>query len=222
MKQKLLLILIGIWSFTTMNAQNIKEQSKTMSMGSQSGFFMELEGAQKKNVEKLWKDYLKEYCKKVKKKKDEFYTEEGRIPLVNGSAELTVYSKLEEGRGLTTLYTWVDLGGAFMNSEDHGTQVDGFEQYLEDFYLIVRKDVIKRQLEEEEKALKELNKQLEKLADKNEDYHNDIAKAQEKIRIAEEKIEKNLNEQNDKRVEIERQMKKIEKVIDKLNSVGKA
>ncbi len=214
----LVLLIIGLNS----NAQDIQPQNRTMSMGSHPGYYVDIEGAEKKNVEKLWKDYLKEYSKKVKKKKREYYTEQARIPIVNGSAELTVYSEIEEGRDLTTLYTWVDLGGGvFMNEEDHGRQVDGFFQFLEDFYLIVEKDVIKRELEQQEKSLEKLNKEMKKLVDKNEDYHNEIAKAQEKIRKAEENIERNLNEQNDMQVEIQRQQKKIDQIIEKFNKVGK-
>ena len=222
MKLKFLLILIGGLIFSGINAQELREQSKTMSMGSHNGFFLELEGAQKKNVDKLWKDYLKEYSKKVKKKKKEYYTEQGRIPIVNGAAELTVYSTLDEGRNQTTLYTWVDLGGVFMNSEDHTSQVEGFSQFMEDFFNIVRKDVIRRELEEEEKTLKNLSKDLDKLADKNENFHKEILKAQDKIRIAEENIEKNLASQEEKRAEIERQQQKLEAIIKKLNAVGKS
>ena len=222
MKLRILLAFVGLLAISEMNAQVLNEQPKTMSMGTHNGFFMEFEEAQRKNVEKLWKEYLKDYSKKVKKKKKEYYTEEGRIPIVNGSAELTLYSSLEEGRNQTTLYTWLDLGGVFMNSEDHNTQVAGFEQFMEDFFYIVRKDVINRNLEEEEKVLKNLNKDLSKLADKNEDYHNEILKAQEKIRMAEENIVKNLAFQEEKRAEIDRQEKRIQEIIDKLNRTGKS
>lgn len=222
MKIKFILMISLVTLGLKTQAQDIQPQNKTMSMGAHSGYYIELENAERKNVEKLWKDYLKEYSKKVKKKKKEYYTEQARIPIINGSAELTVYSQIEEGRDLTTLYVWVDLGGGvFMNEEDHANQVDGFFQFLEEFYYIVEKDVIKRKLEEQEKALEKLNKELKKLADKNEDYHNEILKAQEKIRKAEEDIERNLNEQNDKQVEIEKQKKRIEKIINKYNSVGK-
>ena len=222
MKLNNLLILVFLMTGLNLQSQDIQPQNRTMSMGAHPGYYLDFEGAEKKNVEKLWKDYLKEYSKKVKKKKNEYYTEEARIPIVNGSGELTVYSELEEGRNQTTLYTWVDLGGGvFMNEEDHGRQVDGFFQFLEDFHLIVKKDVIKRELEDQEKALEKLNKELKKLIDKNKDYHNEIAKAQEKIRKAEENIERNLNEQNDKQVEIERQQKAIDKIIEKFNKVGK-
>ena len=221
MKLRLLILLISTFAFNHVQGQEIREHTKTMSMGSHNGFFIEFENAEKKNVEKLWKDYLKDYSKKVKKKKDEYYTEEGRIPLVNGSAQLTLYSTLEEGRDMTTLYAWIDLGGAFMNSEDHTTQVEGFSQFMEDFYYIVRKDVMERVLKDEEDILKDLNKDLDKLVDKNEDYHKDIVEAQKKIMEAEEKIHKNLVEQEEKKAEIEKQISKIEKIISRLNSIGK-
>ena len=213
----LTLIFLGAHLFS----QQIIEQSKTMSLGSQNGLYIELDGADKKLSEKLWKNYIKEYSKKVKKSKNEYYTEEGRIPIVNGSAELTLYSSFEEGRNQTTLYTWVDLGGVFLNSEDHLSQYDGMNQFLTDFYFQVRKEVIKKEIETEEKLLKNLNKDLSKLANKNEDYHNDIVKAQEKISQAESKIEKNLANQDDKRIEIQKQKEKIEDIIKKLNEVGK-
>jgi molecular chaperone DnaK (HSP70) len=222
MKLKFILMASLLIFGLNTEAQDIQPHDRTMSMGSHPGFYIDLEDAERKNVEKLWKNYLKEYSKKVKKNKKEFYTEEGRIPIVNGSAELTLHSQLEEGRNLTTLYTWVDLGGGvFMNEEDHPTQVEGFIKFMEDFYFVVKKDVIKRELEEEEKALEKLDKELKKLMDKNEDFHKEILKAQEKIRKAEEEIEQNLNEQNDKQVQIEKQKKLIEKIIDKFNSVGK-
>ena len=222
MKLKLIIPAILLMLASQISAQDINNHRRTMSMGVQEGFYVDLENAEKKNVEKLWKEYLKDYSKKVKKKKDEYYTEEGNIPLVNGSAQLTLYSQLDEGRNVTTLYTWVDLGGGvFMNEEDHATQVKGMNQFLKDFYMIVEKDVIKRELEEEEKMLEKLTKELSKLQDKNEDYQKEIIKAQEKIRKAEENIEKNLNLQNDTEVEILRQQKKIDKIIDRYNKVGK-
>ena len=222
MKLKLLALMIGILMTSGIEAQELYENSKTMNMGTHNGFYIELEGAEKNNVEKLWKDYLKDYSKKVKKKKNEFYTENGRIPIVNGSAELTLYSKLDEGRNMTTLYTWIDLGGAFMNSEDHPSQVEGFTQFMEDFFFIVKKDVIKRELEDGEDILKDLDKDLDKLVGKNKDLHDEIAKAQEKIRKAEEEIMQNLALQEEKRAEIDQQMKKLEEIISRLNSVGKS
>lgn len=218
------ILLIGIFSslFSFAQAQEIIETEKSMSRGVKNGFYLEFPGAEQKHVKDLWKDYLKEYAKKVKDKDDEYYTEECKVPLINGSAEITIYSEILKEREQATLYTWVDLGGAYLNTEDHPIQAEGLDQFLYDFYIIVRKDVINRELEDQEDELKDLNKDLEKLVDKNDDYHRDIEKAQEKIRKAEMEIEKNLREQDDKRIEIEKQKRKVDALIKKLNDIGKS
>lgn len=220
MKKYLLIILLGI-SLKGFS-QEIVEQETTMSKGLHNGFYMEIPGADKKQAEKIWKDYLKDYAKKVKDKKGEYYTEEASVPLINGSGELTIYAEVREGRELATIYTWVDLGGAFLNSVDHPTQYEGMAQFMEDYFVLVRRDVVKNELEKAEDVLKDINKELEKLQDKNKDYHKEIEEAQEKIRKAEDNITKNLKEQDDVRILIEKQRRVVEKIIDKFNSVGKS
>ena len=56
---------------------------------------------------------------------------------------------------------------------------------------------------------------------KNEDLHSDIENYKEKIIKAEKEIEKNYSEQDDKRIEIEKQGREVEKIIKKLNNVGR-
>ena len=52
-------------------------------------------------------------------------------------------------------------------------------------------------------------------------FHDDIKNYKEKILQAERDIEQNLNDQEDKRIEIEQQKKVIEKTADRLNKVGR-
>ena len=145
MFSRLLLCGIFLFIFSVTQGQEMVEAERTMSRGVKNGFYMEFPGAEQKHVKDLWKDYLKEYAKKVKDKKDEYYTEECKVPLINGSAEITIYSEILKERRQATLYTWVDLGGVFLNSEDHPIQAEGLEQFLNDFYIIVAKDVIERE-----------------------------------------------------------------------------
>ena len=87
--------------------------------------------------------------------------------------------------------------------------------------VVVRKKVIQKELDREEKKIKDLNKDLLKLGEKNEDLHKDIENYKKKITEAQKNIEKNLNDQDTKMVEIGAQKKVVDKVIDRLNSVGK-
>ena len=69
--------------------------------------------------------------------------------------------------------------------------------------------------------LSDLEKDLKKLKEKNEDFHNDIEKAKQKIIEAEKNIEKNIVDQENKGKEIDTQKVAVEKVVEKLNNLGK-
>ena len=49
----------------------------------------------------------------------------------------------------------------------------------------------------------------------------DIEKAEDKIRKAEENIEKNLNDQDEMQAELIKQKELLDMIVDKLNNVGK-
>ena len=59
------------------------------------------------------------------------------------------------------------------------------------------------------------------MKDKNDDYHKDIEKAKQKIAEAEKNIEKNVVDQENKVKEIDTQKVVVDKVIEKLNNLGK-
>ncbi|MBL0084905.1 MAG: hypothetical protein IPP37_21825 [Saprospiraceae bacterium] len=133
-----------------------------------------------------------------------------------------MYARHEEGKSLSTTYLWVDLGTGFANPTDFSAQNRGAETFLWDFWVMARKNVVKKELEAQEKALKNYEKDLSKLEGKNKDYHSDIEKARMKIAENEKNIEVNLKDQEAKKAEIELQRKTVQAVVDKLNSIGKS
>jgi hypothetical protein len=220
--KKPLILLFSFFSVALL-AQDVKEISKSMSLGPQMSYYIEIDNISKKVVEKEWKKFLKQDFKKVKynRKAKEFYTENGKVGVINGSDPITIYSKLSEGKGQVTLYTWTELSNGVVNSSDYRKQSDGLNTYLQDFYIIAKKKGISIELDKEEDRLKRFNKDLSKLEKKNKDLHADIEKYKNKISKAESDIEANLKSQDDKRVEIEAQKKIVEEVIERLNMVGK-
>lgn len=200
----------------------VSEKAFTMSLGSQNGYLIDLDGAKDKDVEKLWKKYLKEHGKVEKNKKaKEHYMTAVRIPMISRAGNVDLYSKIEKGTNRSTLYVWVDNGGTFASSDETPDVSEGIETFITDFSYIVQKEVIKKELEDQEDKLKDLNKDMSKLEKKNKGYHEDIEKANKKIVEAEENIEKNLVEQDNKTVEIDQQQKVVEEIIDRLNAVGR-
>jgi hypothetical protein len=205
-----------------LSAQDATEKKVSMSLGPQNAYFVEIPGADKGMAEKTLYEFVKEYGKmKENGKAKEHYLMATKIPVINGTSPLDMYAKFEEGKGMTTTYVWVDLGGAFVNSTDHASQSKALAQFMRDYFYAVRKKVVTEELKKEEKNLSSLEKDLKKLKEKNDDYHKEIEKAKQKIIEAEANIEKNLVDQENKGKEIDTQKSVVEKVVEKLNNLGK-
>lgn len=205
----------------TANGQKVYEDDVTMSLGTKNALFIEIEGAEKKRAEKIWKEYVEDFGKVDRNKKaKEYYSQQISVPTINGASPIDLYGKFEEMKDMTRFYLWVDLGGEFANSVDNEKQVDGAEEFLQGYYNKVRKYVVNEELKDEEDDLKDLEKDFSKLQDKNEDYHKDIEKKKKEILELEEKIEKNIEDQEAKTTEIEVQKEAVMKVTEKLNQIG--
>ncbi len=204
------------------SAQDVIEKKLSMSLGPQNAYYLEIQGADQKMAEKTFYEFVKEFGKmKENSKAREHFLMATKIPVINGTSPLDVYAKFEEGKGLATTYVWVDLGGAFINSTDNATQSAALIQFMKDYFIAVRKKVVGEELKLEEKNMSNLEKDLKKLKEKNDDYKKDIEKAKLKIAEAEKNIEKNLVDQESKAKEINAQKNVVEKVVEKLNNLGK-
>lgn len=209
-------------SVATVRAQNVTERKVSMSLGSQNAFVVDVEGADKKIVESVFKTTMKEFGKlQENKKAREFFMMATKINRINGSSPLDLYAKFEEGKGMATAHVWIDLGGAFTNSQDYRKQADAAKIFLQDYYYECRRVVVQNELKAEEKNLDKLEKDLVKLKKQNDGYHEDIEKAKQKIVQAEKNIEQNIIDQANKNKEIDGQKKTVETVTTKLNNIGK-
>jgi hypothetical protein len=221
--KSLFTLFIAIFSLSIIGyGQDAIEKKVSMSLGPQTAFYVEIPGADVKMAEKTFYEFVKEYGKlKENKKAREHFMMATKIPVINGTSPLDVYAKFEEGKGMATTYVWMDMGGSFINSSDHAAQTKAFRQFMQDYFIAVRKKVVTEEIKVEEKKLSEVEKDLKKLKDKNEDFHKEIEKAKQKIAEAEKNIEKNIVDQENKVKEIEVQKSNVEKVVEKLNNLGK-
>ena len=193
-------LFLGMTNF--LMSQDAVEKKTSMSLGPQNAYYVEIPGASKKLAQKTFEEMIKEYGKiKENGKAKEYFMMATKIPVVNGSSPVDLYAKFDEGKDMATVYVFVDLGGAFVNSSDHPSQSAALKQLLYDYFIAVRKKVVAEELKNEEKSLSSLEKDLRKLKDKNEGYHKDIEKAKQKIMEAEKNIENNVVEQENKNKE---------------------
>jgi hypothetical protein len=219
--QKILIILLGACFALTLNGQ-VTEGKERMSLGEYNAYTVVNDGADRKRIEKVWKDYAEDYGKVKHEKKDkEYYMEEANIKFISSFDALKIHIKYEENKNQTVTHFFFNDGSGYINSEDYPEESERIYSFLEDYQNLVAKSVVGDEVEDQEKTLKDLEKKLSKLEDKHKDYKNDIEKAEKKIREAEDNIEKNLTEQDDMRYEIESQRKAVQKVIDRMNSIGR-
>lgn len=219
MKKQLFTLLLGLISCSLI--AQVEEAACMVSLGKQPAFVIDHDGADKKTVNKIWEDAIKEYGKvKRNKKAEEWTCNQCLVPLVSAQP-MDIYFKIEEGKNRTTTYTLFDDGQKFIDSNNAPKAAAMITEILQGMAYDVQREVIKEELEEEEDSLKDLEKDLSKLKDKNEDLHKDIEDYKEKIRKAEKEIENNLVEQADKVMEIEQQTRTVKKVTEELNNVGR-
>ncbi|MEE9373596.1 MAG: hypothetical protein V3V00_11145 [Saprospiraceae bacterium] len=216
-----IILFVTILLPSLLMAQVIEERA-SMSEGVQNAFVIELEGANKKIAEKVWKQYIGKIGKtKRNRKSKEWRSKSIVIPAIDNNYNVNLTGKFEDLRGNSRAYVWLKMDGNFINSEDYTNEARGIKEFLEEYALNVKKAVIGKEVEEEQKRLKSVEKGLEKLIKKNNNFHRDIEKANEAIIKAEKKIEDNVIAQEGKRIEIEEQKAALLKVQEKLMAVGK-
>ena len=199
----------------------VEETKSLMSFGHQDSYMIEHDGADEKMVYKFLEDHYKKYGKvKRNKKAGEWLCESCQIGVIS-SSPMDVYFKVKEGKDQTTSYHFFDDGTQFLSGENNAEAEANIENFLMNVFYEVKRKVIRKELEEQEKVLKNFEKDLGKLEKKNKDLHEDIEDYKRKILEAEENIERNLEEQADKKMEIDKQTLNVSEITKRLNNVGK-
>ncbi len=215
------LLILLIASFQ-INAQ-IEEGSRSMSIGSNNSLSLDIPGADVKLAKKVWPKYLKKVGKGGKtkniKKLNETFTDDYEYYAIGGSNTIDVYAKFTDIGENVNATIWFDLGGAFLNSEDHGDKYNEGEKFLMKFALELAITKTEAELKEEEKEQKNLEKKLSGLKKDRERYLKAIEDAKQKIALNEANIEQNIKDQAFTSEEIENQKGTVQKVKDRLEEL---
>ncbi len=214
--------LLLSWSFCSTLSAQISEEDRSMSQGVKNGFVLEIPNTNTKVVEKVWKKYVKQYSGKTKKdrKSDEWFTDNAIArDIAGGLNAMDIYASIEDSGDGVRFTTWYDLGGAYLNSYEHGEQVDEAQKMLMVFAIEVAKEMTRIELEQEEKRLKDLDNTLKKLVRAKEGYEKEIEAAKERIAKAEANIETNIKDQENTHDQIEAQKEVIKEVEEKLSDL---
>jgi len=225
MKQLFLLFFCTLIFGLTANAQNnrVEEVKKGMSLGVNEAFVVDYQGLDNREAEKVLMAYLKEYKGKSTAKKDrkskEILLDDASISALSSNS-IDLYAVLDsKGEGGSVTF-WFDLGGAFLSEENHKDKMEALSEWLYEFGKTTRARAIELEVEEEEKRLKDLNKDFDKLKREQEKLLKTIQNAQDAIAKAEKDLEDNASAQSNAQESIEAQQKTLENVKDKLKKVN--
>ena len=118
MKKVIFTLVAFVGLLGIISAQDVSERDMSMSLGKQTAFSIDIDGADEDMTEDVWKKYIKDYGKsKRNKKAKEYYVLGARVPMIAGSSDLDLYIKFEERVGHTTASLSIDKGGSFVNTQ---------------------------------------------------------------------------------------------------------
>jgi outer membrane murein-binding lipoprotein Lpp len=200
----------------------VVERSVGMSAGVQNALVLEVPAVDAGLVSDLWKDYMKDFYRekpKWQRKDKEWLSDDADIAALGMGNTVDVIAKTEQKGDDTFIYMWIDLGGAYLNSRQHRERYTKAEKMLVRFGLEVARAKVKIELEEQEDMLKDLNRDLERLATDKERYEREIQRARETIAKAEQDIEDNLKAQEEMAARIKAQEDVIKSVQKRLNDL---
>ena len=235
--KKILFIATCLCFFTLLvNAQQqakISEEIRSMSKGSNPCLVMELPGNNIKTVRKEWESFVKGYKGKTSYHKgvDEVFADDARIKEMSENT-VDIYAKVVAKDPETLeLIVWYNLGITYLSSNTHAQGIPIAEAMLREFSKDIFIELLKEQLENKEKEMKDLAKALKSLEKERSGfdktiagYEEDIKKIQDKVDVVEEKVDVNVETQAKQKATIEEQQKlmlDIERQIETLKKSKK-
>ena len=196
------------------NAQRISvnESTEKFSTGSQNAATTMIMEADLGDVISEWKKVLKEY--KYEKVKDDNNEVFGDNILIKdwGNNPVDFYTKFEENKKARTIKmsTAVDLGGMYLKSSEHSDKYKLLDKMMREFAIKMTKEPIEKRLKDAEKDLTKLQDKQKDLEEDNKELHEDINKYNEKITKAEKEIITKDAEIKKKKGEVDVQRKVVD------------
>ena len=218
MKNLSFLIAFMLLGFA-INAQ-VTESMSPMSIGTKNSLSVIVTGLEPKTVEDIWEKFAKKFDGKDKynRKIKELFIDNATIKTISDNT-IDIYSKAEKAGDATQFTVWFDLGGAYLNSQDHPDRYTSGVALMNDFLKETERYKVNNNLKDAEKALSKLEDQKNGMEKDVKGWEKDIQKAEEKIEGWKKDIEKSKNDQQNKQAEIEKQKTEIELIKSDLSKI---
>lgn len=219
--KKITLLFVFLIATFILNAQyqfKVSESNFQFSKASHHGFSVHIYESNIHDIEKGWKKMMKGWGAKVDEKKHEFFSDNASFKKM-GDNVFDTYAICNEKANYIEFVTAVDLGGAFLNSNDHSEKASIFKEQILSFAKQTTLSALEEKVKIEENNAHRLEKELNQLIKDENKLENDIESWKKSIIQAEKEVESKQNDQEFKKVEIQQQEKTVNTLKDKLKSI---
>jgi len=198
------------------SAQNkieVTESSESFSTGKQNALVVTVFETSKDEVEKGVKKLLKDWGGNVKSKTETFGDDCSIKKMGKNTFDVYVICN-QEDKNVKVAFA-IDLGGAYLNSGEHKEQFQIMKSLVHEFAIEQTKSAIESVVKNEEKKLKDLEKEKQTFEGNVTSLKKDIEDYKSKIEKAEKDIKENEKKTEDKSKEIGEQQKVVEELKKK-------
>ena len=176
-------------------------------------------GSNADDIERAWKSYIKDFNPDKISTKDGVFADNAKIKAISENT-VDVYAKTDNKKeGEVLFIVAFDLGGGFLNSSQHGSQLKDAKKLLYNFAIKMTKEGMEERIKGQTKVLEKLEEKQKDLVRDQEGLKKDIENHKEKIKKAEDDIAKNQGDHEVKLKEIEVQKKVVEELKKKKDAV---
>ncbi len=210
MKQLFILLITAI-SFGSFAQNDVKitEESISYTIGAKNSIVVTIPHGQVDVVEKELKSEMKDWGGKYSSSKGEAQTLQSSVKKMFERKTFDSYAKVIQTGDEVKVAVAIDLGGAFMTSNQHASQFAEMKERLHKFAVTAAKASIKEEVKAEEKILSTFEKDQKSLEKDKESHLKDIEGYNKKIAESQAKIEENVILQTKKKEELKAQSEKI-------------
>lgn len=205
-----------------LNLRAVEEGEERMSAGYRNSFSIELPTGDKQLVRKVWRDYMSSRFDgrtKYDRKNKEYITTNAKISAM-GDRHSSLIGKQEKFGNNTRFTIWVENDGEQIRSVSDRRRGREADMILNDFVVEIEREKTRIHLDDEQKQLSKLERDLRRLKSANDRYHREIELAKERIQRMEENIIQNEAAQIDAIDKIGQQqevVKTVKKDLDRIN-----
>lgn len=217
MKQLITLLLTTLSAGVFAQGEvKVTEENYSFSVGSKNSIIVTIPYGKMDIVEKELKSELKDWGGKYNSSKGEYTTMQATIKSMGAKAFDAYARPYASGETVKVAFA-IDLGGAFLSSNQHSAQFTAMKEKIKDFAVRTARECVAEELKAEQKILSGFEKDQKDLEKDKESLLKSIEDYKKRISEAEKKIEENTTNQSKKKEEITRQAAKVAEVDKRKN-----